>query len=451
LPPANTVSITADHPFRARFDGCFNFYLFSKVCSDNPRKQVKRDAMREPGDISTEAEGNGQEDRLLEQLRRLEGSREGRIALIWRLSRLRPHHRRPQHVRIAARVLDPLVTRRDARMYVLGNNDLVLLCSNVSDVEIDSAVSRMRNLFKGDPLVLQDDGAGDGGFVGRYDLASQFGDFHATIRAAIGAPAAETAAATARPMTPEVLDAVWIEARRIGFDDLIGQQTAIEVGVGGEGRILFREHFVSIDDLQRRVAPDVDLKADPWLFQHLTELLDRRLLSAIGRWDFAGLGQPVSVNLNVGTVLQPHFQAFDKAVGDAANNVIIEFQQTDVFADMGTFVYVRDRLRQRRYRVLVDGLSPLSLQFFDPGLLGADFYKVYWSEAYIDSVPDRARAEIRDLTASIGRKRVVMARVDSEQAIRFGLSLGIQLFQGRYIDRLVADMAARLGQPVVRL
>ena len=57
------------------------------------------------------------------------------------------------------------------------------------------------------------------------------------------------------------------------------------------------------------------------------------------------------------------------------SKVIVELQIQDIFSDMAAFSQARDTLQERGYKTVVDGLSPLSLQFFDPGLLKSDFIK----------------------------------------------------------------------------
>ena len=43
-----------------------------------------------------------------------------------------------------------------------------------------------------------------------------------------------------------------------------------------------------------------------------------------------------------------------------------------------------------------------------------------------------------------GRARIILARCDSDEAVRFGQSLGITMYQGRYIDKLLTS-ESRVG------
>ena len=72
-----------------------------------------------------------------------------------------------------------------------------------------------------------------------------------------------------------------------------------------------------------------------------------------------------------------------------------------------------------------------------------DFVKISWSPEFHSGVPAGRLADIRDVISHIGAERVILARVDSEQAIRWGLGLGVSRFQGRMIDRLIQRTAER--------
>lgn len=39
------------------------------------------------------------------------------------------------------------------------------------------------------------------------------------------------------------------------------------------------------------------------------------------------------------------------------------------------------------------------------------------------------------------RTRIILARCDSEEAIKFGNALGITMYQGHHIDRMIAKVA----------
>jgi len=209
---------------------------------------------------------------------------------------------------------------------------------------------------------------------------------------------------------------------------------------------MFDEIYVSILDLTKAVGADVRAVTDRWLFQHLTKLLDRRMLSLIARPDESAnsaevallrsrllRGSNFSLNVNVANVLTPEFQALDNCIGETIRGtVVLEFQKIDAFADLGAYRYVRDHAHKLGYRICLDGVSHLSLPMVDRAELGVDFVKIAWT----NDMPEDARG-LRSHVERIGRKRVILTRCDTPQAIGYGREMGIDLFQGKHVDELL--------------
>ncbi|MHA1598005.1 MAG: hypothetical protein ACTSV1_04720, partial [Alphaproteobacteria bacterium] len=142
-------------------------------------------------------------------------------------------------------------------------------------------------------------------------------------------------------------------------------------------------------------------------------------------------------------VLGREFQHFHQSVGDKTSMVVVELQLVDIFADMNAYKNARELLQDNGYRVLVDGLSPLALQFFDPGLLEADLVKISWGQEFEADGEESRVEDMRAVIKSVGAENVILGRVDSEDAVIWALSLGISRFQGYYIDTVVTAMLAK--------
>ena len=104
---------------------------------------------------------------------------------------------------------------------------------------------------------------------------------------------------------------------------------------------------------------------------------------------------------------------------------------------MAAFSQARDTLQERGYKTVVDGLSPLSLQFFDPGLLKSDFIKINWDPQYEVEVDPVQMEEVKNVIDSNGKEGMILARVNTNKAIKWGMELGITKFQGFFIDALM--------------
>lgn len=400
-----------------------------------------------------------QEAVLLEKLARIEENPSGYFAVHLHLSRLRPSNRQSHFIGIAARTFDNLVNNANAVLYVMMNQDIVLVCHDVLVEDMDPYIEKVRGMFSEDPIAAADDEFEDH-FSTWYDLATRE-DFAAFLSAATELSVSaekiidemkrhneESAGGGGDPLTAKNLAAINQQLQATRVADLIRQQTCIRITPGQAGEIVFREHFIAMSELKDRVAPGVNLFTSAWLFQYLTETLDKRILAVIGRKNFAELKEPISLNLNIGTVLSRDFANFNRAVEEYAPKVVVEFQIIDIFADMNTYGYARDMLQDRGYRVVVDGVSPNALQFFDPATLRPDFIKVAWGKEFEDDAADMGRLQsFKETVQHAGRDSIILARVDSEKAVKWGLSLGISRFQGYFIDKLVHAMTRNRVKP----
>jgi hypothetical protein len=407
------------------------------------------------GQVMFDREERKEEELLLTHLRRIGDDRSGYYAVHIHLSRLRAGNRKPHFINIAARTFENFLSSHAANLFRLSNSDFVLVCRDVPLDDVDPTLYKVRALFSEDPLSVGEEGSIDDKFSTWYDL-SRDGDYSAftvavaTVKEEEEKRARERATlqSTGQTMSGEDIDpsrllAIGQHLREISIADLIRRQTAVVILPDADGELLFREHYITMPGLQKRLSPGVNLFGNPWLFQYLTEILDTRILSEIARqriWNHPG---PISVNLNINTVMGRDFQNFNREAGDFSKKIIIEFQLIDIFSDIKAYKAARDMLKGRGYRVLIDGLNPLSLQFFDPGPLNADFIKVNWSREFLGDIPAERIDDMRNVVEHAGKAGIILARVDSEEAVQWALNLGITRFQGLYIDLLVEQMVKK--------
>ncbi len=391
----------------------------------------------------------GEEARLLNRLRHLQEDRSAYFAVHVHLSALRRVNRTPEVLGRAAAAAGDVAAGDSVDLYRLDNGDMVLLCRDAPVGDIDRVLDRVRGLFRHDPLSDGVEGALEDRFSTWYDL-SRTEDFTA-LRKTVGGlagDALERRRAAALRLAPGTLPGRDLEAGdvaaivgridSVGLDGVLYEQAAVEVHADDRGELLFREQFVAIGELQKRIAPGINLFSHAALFQHLTEAIDRRLLGAVAEKISGGGAGTVSINLNISTVLGEDFRAFHRRAEKVSERVIVELQPMDIFADPGAFASARNLLRDNGYRVLIDGLAPLSWRLFDPGLLGADLLKMNWTPEFRDD-----SADLKQAVRRAGAERVILGRAEGEDAVGWALSLGIRRFQGFFIDGLVEAMSAK--------
>ncbi|WP_430470017.1 EAL domain-containing protein [Thalassospira lucentensis] len=405
-----------------------------------------------------------QEYLLLDYVQRLETRKYGHRAVHIHMSRMKPFHRRDYHIRVATNTFESYVKLYVGRIFVLTNNDLIFVWKDKSIADVEPAVDTLRYLFRDDPL-SQDDSE-ETGFCTWYNLNTEFQEFlllcqHLDERAKklqqnlnMRAAQQRDKDETLQPIDAENLAQLEETIHSADLSEHIRQQPVCVFAHGGSKELhpVFDEFFVSITDLRNALMPKIDLASNRWLFQHMTEVLDKRMLNYLCKRTFKTHASSFSLNLNLGTLTSKDFDKFDETVRRKwPGNVIIELNQVDLFSNLETYLKVRDDFHERGYRILIDNLTVESLSFVDRKRLKADFIKVAWREEMTDNVIRKKYGEMDNLVKNSGRERVILCRCDSPTAIKFGQSLGITLFQGRYIDQMIARQrrakrAAKAGQ-----
>ncbi len=388
------------------------------------------------------------ESRLLDALRRLERSPDGRLAIHIHLSRLQAEHRREHHLRVAAQTIENNLPQSEGQLYLLSNRDIVFIGRAHHADPMERAVQRLRYLFSEDPLIQFADDSRAQDFCSWYPLDTALDDFLAEMQrlcavlvSGRGASAAESPATARPPLDPATLAQVSTSLADANLAGFVRNQSVFAVARDSLPVPVWDEIFISIDALQKSVAPRVDLRANRWLFLELSRSLDRGMLAYIKK-EALHREEPLSVNLTLATLFTPEFMRFDEEVtGRLRGKLVVELQATDIFADIGSYLFARDYLRERGHRVCLDGMTHLTLPLFSDLRLGCDLYKLFWSPHLSN---DAALSGLPAAVQRIGHSRVIMARCDTAEAFTVGRRLGIAMYQGFELDR----MARRPLRPV---
>jgi EAL domain-containing protein (putative c-di-GMP-specific phosphodiesterase class I) len=398
-----------------------------------------------------------QESLLLDYVHRLDSHKQGRRAVHVHLSALQAYNRREHHIRIAANTFEPLVKMHEGQLFVLKNSDLFFIYKAGSQSDVETSLLKLRFLFSDDPLMGDEvQAAGDNNaFHTYYDAEKDYPKILAIARAMVHAgedesPAQQTGNAKnllqkrqekGEPLNPRLLGRVIQSLQRADLSNMVRRQFICALIGKATPQPLFSELFISIADLRETLMPGVNVSASKWLFQHLTETLDRRVLAMLSKTNDHSITGEISVNLNVSTLLSPEFIQFDDSLNAAMRgSVVVELQKVDIFSDLNAFLFARDFAKERGYRICIDGLTYETMPFVNREKLGADMVKLVWQTDLEEKVgPKRIRRLVKDMQAA----RVILCRCDNEAAVTFGQGVGINMFQGRYIENLIAEEARR--------
>ena len=398
-----------------------------------------------------------QEKLLLDYMQRLEAQKNAHMAVHLHLSELKPYNRRDHHLRAAEGSFEKLIKSLQGQLFMVKNSDIFFFFKKKAQPQAETVVQKVRFLFSDDPF-LEDEEPGENRFSTWYDTASQYEDLLHRIENMIETEEKRKKDSRARmdtraalkirqregePMTPEILARVESALERADLSNLVRRQFVCTVDAQMIPEQSFSEMFISIADLRETMIPGINLLSNRWLFQHLTESLDKRMLSLLSKNDAVSVSGDISFNANVATLLSQGFQEFDDNISASRRgSMIIELQKVDIFADLGAYLFAREYVQDKGYRVCLDGLTHNTMGMVDREKLGADMVKLVWHSEMVDGGPDM-HEKMRTLVKRANSSRVILCRVDTREAIDFGQSVGIKMFQGHFIENMIAEDGRR--------
>jgi EAL domain-containing protein (putative c-di-GMP-specific phosphodiesterase class I) len=407
-----------------------------------------------PGQTAAHPLGESHEARLLDDLKALDPGARDKGVIRLHLSRLEPDHRDKQGLRSAETAFDAITRTRSAWLYRLRNSDLIVIFENHETEAAEHAVLKLLKLWERDTLMQKfKNDARQNRLSSWFDLAKDYDKLLAfamrqsagsekSVRKTLPEMIAERELQRSNPergtpLTPLELGKAEDALARVDLSSFTRRQAVCAFVEDGKPEVIFTEVFVSIADLRETLMPSTDMTANPWLFQHLTQTLDRRVMAQISRReDRTLLREGFSINVNVSTVLSDEFLAFDDDFAPSTQDVVLEMRLEDMFADPNSFAFARDYITERGYRICVDGLNLNTLPYADPIRLGTSYAKLMWTPDLAAYTGTQAGQDLKAMIRERKKGRTILARCDNEAAVKVGQQLGITMFQGRYIDGL---------------
>ena len=345
-----------------------------------------------------------------------------RQALLLRADRLPPALSRPHHLRLAEAALDPLMSISRAQMFHLPGPRYAVTWRGDADGVLLDVIASLDHL-------LEDAPAGTPGLeelVFLFDLP-EHGDL---LQAA--ATDTDQLARPSRvlppypPLEPAELGQLELSLAQADVARFVRRRPVWRLGKR-DPALAWEKRTLSVGELAAGLMPGRDIEADPWLFRRLTRTLDRRMLSLLGHaGELTGAG-PVSIDLNIASLLGPEFLRFDTALpGPLRSQVVIELMPADVMADAAAFVFARGFARVRGYRLLLRGVTPALAAVLALPALEMDYLQCQWSAELAAGL----------LPAGCLPEATVLAGAHESAALQWGKAQGVRLFQGSAADEL---------------
>lgn len=391
------------------------------------------------------------ESGIFDYLNRFCRNRSAFKALYLNIHNLEENVRSVQNKKAIASILLPLVKNSQAKVFALPNEDVLVIFDKQAEDEIASSLVHIRFLLHEDSRVKNAATLEESGTAVFYDLVAEEADFSKKIVTACH----ENPVKNIQPQEPrkvsffntsvrqfhkELTTELLAKVQKIisvaDFSSFIRRQAICAVIGKSAPQRVFEEVFVSIPDMRDSLLPEVDITSNPWLFLALTETLDKRVLEIISRHDDGSLIGNFSVNINVSTILSDDFLRFDDSInGSMRQSIILELQLIDIFSDIRSFILAKTFAKARGYKICIDGITVDKLKYLNRTNLDCDLMKIVWHPSFVDVINEDKH--FMDYMNKAERAKIILCRIDDANAIETGNSLGINLYQGRYVQRLL--------------
>lgn len=390
----------------------------------------------------------GAESKLLDAVNKLKEAPDGYYSLHYHLSQLQENYRSDYQIKIALNILTDLFKGQEGVVFGCKDCDIVVLYKGKDRSLLEKAIFQLRYLFMDDPLGYTENGFENEDFCSVYDLEFQWRDFYNSCRAKALSTSKfsnederkiETTHGFRGKMgvlTPAVLESLLLTLERTDISSAFRGQDVCAIVKGKKIKPIFKETYINITHLQQLLFTDIDMLSSHKLFMYFTKALDKRVMLLLQGKKRDFLKPPFSINLNVKSLLTEDFHSFDAAVPrKEKSNVIIELHISDIFEDIHRFMIARDAVQKLGYRILLDGLDSLGFVHINRKELGIDLVKLQWNPDLKTDGTSAENKRIAEAVKQCGPNRVILCHCDNKDAIDYGHSLGISLFQGYYVDK----------------
>lgn len=386
------------------------------------------------------------EARLVDFSNSVRDSGDNFYAVHFRLSKLSELHKSEFQIKIAVNILNDLFEGEEGDILKLDNYDVYLIYRGDDRNLINKAIFQLRYLFFDDPLANLPNGKENKDFCEVYDMNFQWAEFSQLVNKVM-ASSMQRILGQDKPKlppraTPKLIANLEEELKEVSIREAIRKQPICSYNesgrIGRKMKPIFHEIYINIPHLQRVINTNIAITGNKWLFMYLTQVLDEKVIEAISVNPEDYLYMPISLNLNMDTILSADFSEFCEIAQDFKCQVVVEIGVADVFSDINSFFKVRKLCERRNHKICIDGLNNEAFLQVSRRNLGFDLAKLQWNADFrSDLEKGGENAALIESIQECGGNRLILCRCDDVNAIDYGNALGINLFQGRYPDRIL--------------
>jgi len=207
--------------------------------------------------------------------------------------------------------------------------------------------------------------------------------------------------------------------------------------------VLGHEIYCSLDYLRQHHLASFLLEG-PGEIEILSRVLDEKLMEVTSSMVSDILPDKLHLNMQLQTVQGDKFLDFiGQHDGRLIENLAIEFSMENAIANWWEFEDACEFLHSMGVKVGLDRITLPALEFLSPRKMNVDFIKVIWDQNIVGSRRTEVAERLREFAVLFADNNLILTRCDSRTALRMGRSLGVDVFEGSYIDAMLGSYLHR--------
>ena len=204
-----------------------------------------------------------------------------------------------------------------------------------------------------------------------------------------------------------------------------------------EPQVVAYELVSDIENLEEMFGTSI--RQNPWLFDRVTEILDKRMLFHLMR-DRANTERIMSINMHVANILSEEFKDFARRSSFGwQRHFVFELPYIEAIDDPDRFRNVIERLRTYHAVAALDGVPWSSMKDITNSADTVQMIKVAWDDVLRD-LTEAQESMLKEDIERVGSSRCVLYHCDDQEAAAVGLELGFRLLQGAGVDEDVEEI-----------
>jgi len=359
-------------------------------------------------------------------------------AIVFNLSKLGVVKDNNEHVSIAANILRDQLKNALGDIYIMSDGDIILVLQDATEKQIAEAIYQIQYMFA-DDLHTNKSQIKNEDLYKLYNSSNNWPTFISYCKDKLSDVANDNLVSAQTNNTLPLLDSISDHVEgilsEVDWDEII---TTSSVGTDPTSEKPFKAFdYIHVNNvkLNSQILKDLDFENSKRLLTYASELIDIRLLIKLVKHIATAKNSATQFDISIDTLKRDEFKVFSESIGfNKKRNLIIGLHISDIYKSLEDYYSLREELSAQGFKFCLNGLDNISFLNIDRQMLGFDLLKLNWQPALMKQSYEEHLSSLKNKVQVSGTSRVIFSNCDSSKALEIGRKLGINLFQGSFID-----------------